>query len=407
MYMFRFILMGDRTYGTNARSVNWFLWWFCLRFYYATQVVYFAHITHSLFLAASLVVAIQVAQAIFEVPTGVLSDRFGRVWTLRFQGIASMISIALYAVSGSYILLLCGAVFDGLWRAMMSGHNEALVYESAKLTNNLKAFPKQLASMNMIMEIGGFVSMAIGGFLAAQGFAWALWITFTMHIPALFATLRLVEPVRDRHELATKKVSALKHFREAFVYMRKNKILRRLSIVQIMQEGFSTFALWPAFYNTLLPLGLVGVLYSCNFLESALGFKLSPWFSKRFKPMQILLGSELYSKAFFFPALLFPSPATPFLMAIASAPYGPATVAMGTVLHEHYTDHQRATMASITSFLGNCLYAVFTLSIGLVADKWGVGRAILIGQICLLPILWLYWEMYKTERITPVETVKA
>ncbi len=396
-----FILLGSRTYDTNARSVNWFLWWFCLRFYFATQIVYFANVTDSLFLAASLMVVIQIAQAVFEVPTGLLSDRFGRVWTLRLQAIASMTALALYAIGGSYVILLYGAVFDGLWRAMMSGNNEALVYESAKETNNLKLFPKQLASMNMTMELAGFVSIALGGFLAAYGYVWALWVTFAMHIPALLISLRLVEPPKRYHQNEIK-LSALKHFSEAFTYMRKDKTLRRLSLSQIMNEGFSTFALWPAFYNTLLPLGLVGVMYSFNFLESALGFKLSPWFTERFRPMQILFGSAVYSRLLFFPALIFPTQATPFLMALASAPYGPTTVAMGTVLHDHYTDHQRATMASITSFLGNCLYAVFTLTIGLIADRWGVGLAILIGQICLLPVLWLYWKMYREEKMLSI-----
>lgn len=395
--MFFRLLWPERSLVNNARSVNWFLWWFCLRFYTATQVMYFAHVTDSLFLASSVLVVIQLAQAVFEVPTGVLSDKLGRVWTLRLQAIASLASIACYALGGSYIWLVVGGVLDGLWRAMMSGNNEALVYESARQSGRAKAFPKHLANMNVAMELGGFVSVVLGGFLAAIGFGWALWLTALMHVPALVASMRLVEPAKHK---PTHHLTPWKHFREAFGYMRRNRALRRLSLSQIITEGCSTFALWPAFYHTLLPLGLVGVMYSVNYLESAVGFRASGWFMRRFRPMQIVFGGELFARILFLPALIFPTPATPMIMALAGAPYGPMTVALGKLLHDEYTDHQRATMASITSFLGNCLYAIFTLAIGLVADHWGAGRAILVGQICLLPVLWLYWRMYISERLS-------
>lgn len=75
------------------------------------------------------------------------------------------------------------------------------------------------------------------------------------------------------------------------------------------------------------------------------------------------------------------------------------TTALGKVLHDEYTDHQRATIASITSFLANVVYVVFTPLVGLVADHWGVGRAILFGQLCLLPVVWLYWRARQAEAL--------
>lgn len=386
----------------NARATNWFLFWFCLRFYVATQAVYFAHVTGSLFLASIVLVAIQVSQALCEIPTGILSDKIGRVWTLRLQAFASIGAILCYAVGGAFMWLLIGAVLDGLWRALMSGNNEALLYESSKKSEHSKNFPRQLANMNMVMEISGFISMSAGGFLAAIGFGWGLWITALMHIPALISSIRLVEPTRHQH---AENVTPWGHFREAFGYMRRNRTLRRLSLAQIINEGCSTFTLWPAFYHTLMPLGLVGAMYSVNYLESAIGFRASHWFMKRFRPMQIVFSGEVFARVLFIPALIVVTPLTPVLMALAGAPYGPMTTALGKILHDEYTDHQRATMGSITSFLGNCLYAIFTPLIGLVAEHWGIGRAILAGQICLLPVLWLYWRTYKTESVLSTDNV--
>lgn len=392
MFSFR---LPERSLAGNARAVNWFLWWFCMRFYTATQVVYFAHVTGSLFLAASVLVVIQVSQAIFEIPAGILSDRLGRVRCLRLQALASIASVGMYAIAGSYGWLVVGAVLHGLWRALMSGNDEAFLHESASQSGQATRFPQWLAGMHLAMELGAGISVALGGFMAAAGFGWALYATMAAQSVALVASLWLVEPARH---IAPQRQSAWGHFREAAGYMRRNPVLRRLSIAQILTDGFSTFALWPAFYQSLLPLGLVGIMYSLNFLESAVGFRASGWFMRRWRPMQIVFGGEVFARVLFLPALIFPSVATPALMALAGAPYGPTTVAIGKVLHSQYTNHQRATMASITSFLGNCLYAVFMLVIGGVADHWGAGRAILLGQLCLLPVLWLYWRLWRDER---------
>jgi MFS family permease len=160
-----------------------------------------------------------------------------------------------------------------------------------------------------------------------------------------------------------------------------------------MGGGFSTWELWPAFYQQFMPVWAVGMVLSSNFLQSALGFAASGWIMRRFKAVDVMLAGEVYARMIMLPALIFPSPASPALMALGGASYGPSTVASGTLLHEEFTDHQRATMASITSLLSNAVYAVFALGIGLVADRWGAGRAIMVGQLMLLPIIWLYWRV--------------
>lgn len=387
-----FQLLPVRSVAHNTRTVNWLMWWFCLRFYAAVQVVYFEHVTGSLLLAASVLVAMQLAQGVFEVPTGILSDRWGRVWSLRLQIVASLIAVSLFMV-GSYGWLLVGAIFNGLWRALLSGNAEALVYESAQESGHGGSFAHHLANFNLALELGGFLAVATGGFLAAAGFHWAFWATLAAQVVALALSWRLVEPTRHTRVLPP---SPWGHFREALGLMRRNRVIRDLSLAKILTDGCSTFALWPAFYQTLMPLGLAGLMYSVNYGLSAVGFRASNWFMQRFAPMRTVFWGEVYARVLFLPALVFPTPFTPALMALAGAPYGPMTVALGQVLHDEYTDHQRATMASISSFLGNVVYGGFMLAMGAVADEWGVGRAIMAGQLCLLPVLWLYWRVMRS-----------
>lgn len=121
-----------RSVAGNARVLNIFSFWFCLRFYAAVTVIYFAQVTHSYVLAVSLLVMVKVAQALLEVPTGIVSDRVGRVWCLRIAALTHLLSVLCYAVGGGYAWLAVGAVLAGLWQALVSGNNEALLYESAR-----------------------------------------------------------------------------------------------------------------------------------------------------------------------------------------------------------------------------------------------------------------------------------
>jgi MFS family permease len=307
--------------------------------------------------------------------------------------VASLLSAVCYAVGRGYWWLVAGAVLEGLWLALFSGNNEALLYESAKQSGRQAEFHRYLGQLNVAMEVAGFVATAAGGVLAAWSFGWALWLTAAAQVPALVASFWLVEPAR--HEVQAP--SAWGHFREAFGYMRRNATLRRLSLARLLGDGFQTFSLWPVFYSQLMPAWAVGLAVSANYLESAVGFQVSGWFLRRVAAIKIILGSRVYAGALMIPAVLFPSPLSPVLMALGGASYGPEAVALGTLLHKEFTDHQRATMASIIAVLANGLFAGFGLVIGWVADHWGVGRAILVGQLCLLPMIGLYWRVWRSK----------
>jgi len=374
----------------NARALNIFSFWFCLRFYNAVAILYFAHATGSYVLGVSILVIAQVAQGLLEVPAGIVSDRVGRVWCLRIGAVASLISVTSYA-GGTYWWLACGAVLDGLWRAMFNGNNEALLYESARESGTLDRFPRHLGNLNVAAEVAGFTAVMAGGFVAAWSMEWTLWLTALAQVPAIVVGFWLVEP--KKHVVHAANVWT--HFREALGYMRRNMVLRNLSMAKIIGDGFATFALWPAFYRQWMPVWAVGAMYSANWLLSAVGFAASGWFMKRFRPASIVLGSEMYSRALMLPVLIVPSPVSPVFMALGGASYGPSTVANGTLMHEEFTDHQRATMASINSLLSNALYLVVAPVLGLVADRWGAGRAIMVGQICLLPIISLFWRVWR------------
>src|SRR5207249_3447488 len=112
---------------------------------------------------------------------------------------------------GSYWWLVAGAALDGLWRALFSGNNEALLYESAREAGKVDEFPRHLGRLHVAMELAGFLAVGAGGFLAMRSFEWTLWLTALAQVPATVAGFWLVEP--KRHTVRTANVWL--HFKEA------------------------------------------------------------------------------------------------------------------------------------------------------------------------------------------------
>ncbi len=96
----------------NSRLLVLFSLFSDLRFYSPVLVVWFATVTGSLTSTGFVVAAAYVASAAFEVPTGTVSDRFGRRVSLVAGASAAVGSVVAYAAACGLALLLAGAVLD-------------------------------------------------------------------------------------------------------------------------------------------------------------------------------------------------------------------------------------------------------------------------------------------------------
>src|SRR6187549_747740 len=100
------------------------------RFFTPVAILYFAQVTGSFASGMMVFSVIMLSAALWEVPTGVLSDRVGRKRTVILGAIASTAAVVFYAIGGSFAALAVGAVLEGLSRALFSGNNDALLYDT-------------------------------------------------------------------------------------------------------------------------------------------------------------------------------------------------------------------------------------------------------------------------------------
>jgi len=377
----------------NTRLLSWFNILFYFRFYYVVAILYFSEVTHSYTLGLSIFSIVQVAQALFELPTGIYSDKIGRCKSLILGTIISILSVIFYAIGQWYWVLVVGAILEGLYRSLFSGNNDALLYESLVETGQKDTYHSVLGKMHSNLELAGFIAAIIGGLLASMSYQLLLLVSVVPQLIALGIAFKITEPKNIKEDVG----NIYSHLKEAVQAYKKSSKLRNISLADIIGSGVgeSTWSFQAVFYKSVLPVWAVGFVMSLNFLMSAISFRLSEWLINRFKALNVLIYQEIYTRVLCVIALLFPTVASPFMIAAASFVYGPSEVAKNTLLQQEFTDKQRATMASLNSLVRSCFFALFAVLIGIIADRVGPAKALLFAQISLLPVVFLYLRVFK------------
>src|SRR4030067_3210164 len=128
----------------NIKLLTWFNFFTDFKLYAPIAIIYFAKVSGSFALGMSIFSIAMVSSALFEIPTGIFSDRIGRRRTVILGALAAVLYSGFYAIGISFWFLAAGAVFEGLSRAFYSRNNDALLYDSLKESGNEQHYDEYL-----------------------------------------------------------------------------------------------------------------------------------------------------------------------------------------------------------------------------------------------------------------------
>src|SRR6266542_3847501 len=128
----------------NLHLLGWFNFWADFRPYGPIAILYYSQVTGSYAHGMSIFSVAMLAQSLFELPTGVLSDMVGRKRTVVYGAVAGVFALIFYAIGGTYLALLTGAIFEGVGRAFYSGNNDALLYDTLAEMGQRETFQEYL-----------------------------------------------------------------------------------------------------------------------------------------------------------------------------------------------------------------------------------------------------------------------
>lgn len=379
----------------NIRLLYWFCFWGDFRPYAPIAILYFSQISGSYALGMSIFAATRLAQSLLEVPTGILSDKVGRKYTVVFGAAAGVFALTFYAIGGTYLVLLTGAIFEGLGRAFYSGNNEALLYDTLAEMGQREQYAEFLGKTSSMYQLALAISAVIGSLIAAFSFSAVLWLSVIPMALALVVSLMLVEP----QAFTRTNSHVYAHLATAFHNFRRNPRLRTLSVASITSYAIaeSSWLFRSAFIEKLWPVWALGIAQLIANATASLSFYFAGRIIRRFGEFRLLVGGMSISEAINVFSLLTATVLSPALMALNSVFFGVNTVAINSLIQREFTDQQRATMGSLNSFVGSIVLSGFSFLLGAMADRIGVIPALVIASLLSLIPMSMYWRALRPD----------
>lgn len=370
----------------NITLLTWFNFFTDLRLYAPIAIIYFAQVTGSYALGMSVFSIVFISSALFELPTGIISDYIGRKKTLMLGAFAAVLYSIFYAAADSYMFLIIGAIIEGLSRSFYSGNNDALLYDTLKQNKKEHEYDEYMGKTHSMFQIAAAICALVGGILASWSFPLVMWLSVLSQLGCFIISLLVIPP---QIETNTIEENIFVHLKDAIRKFVENKKLRLLSLSSILGFGFgeASYQFQSAFYSTLWPVWAIGIAKTLSSVGATISFRLAGKMNKKFGSVKILLITNIYNRIINFISALFPSIFSPILMSSTSLLFGVSYVAENSLMQKEFTDKQRATMQSLDSFFGSIFFGIVSFGIGFIADTLSPAYAIIIIQFCMLPTL--------------------
>lgn len=357
----------------------------------AVAVIYFEAVTHSYVEAMLVFSIINLAQSLCEIPTGIISDKIGRRYSMTSACLLLLGGYLLWAVAGdtsSAGLLYGGAALVGCGQAFVSGTDDAFAYETVKELGKTCDFDKVFSQNRSFDELGLAVSAALATavyyFSSINTLA---WMSVVPPLLRVFVSFLYVEPkCVDRP-----KENGWKHFVKALKLLLRRPKLIKFALVKSFNYSFNA-ANWRfvgAYYETLIAPWLINTVRIVQEFMGFVGYRLVR-FVKRRESKRMLFWSILVNALVKLSAVVLNTAATPFIMVSSTLCYGISSTVENSLLQRQFTDRQRATMGSVVSLFAGFLSIVVFMATGAVADYWSARTAIFLLIIMRIAVAFGY-----------------
>ncbi len=143
---------------------------------------------------------LHLAIVLFEVPTGMVADLYGRKVSLIFGNVFSLLYGLFMLISGSFSMFTLAFLSMGLMITFHSGAEQAFAYDTLKNEGREKEYTKVFGNMTAIALLSLSLAKFLGGFMAEISWEWVYGATIFTHILALVPLFFLKEPEREKTE---------------------------------------------------------------------------------------------------------------------------------------------------------------------------------------------------------------
>ncbi len=221
---------------------------------------------------------------IFEIPCGAIADNLSRKLSLFLGGISTAIAVLVYSSTPNILIFLIGETLWAFGEALISGSNEALIYDTLRKMRKENEMSKIMAKNQSYFLVGIGLSAPIGSLLTL--FIPLPSIVRLMFLPFIGASLISLTLKEPNHDLEKKTERYLTTLKSGFKELKHNKILRILAFDLIMVQVFLFFIIWTYqlyLIELAVPIVFFGFVAASMTLTQIVFANLIPKFEKSVK----------------------------------------------------------------------------------------------------------------------------
>ena len=343
-------------------------------------VLYFRHYQMNLFQIALLAAVFEASILIFEIPTGLVADMYGRRMSVILSAVFSLISGAIFIFFPLLAGFIVAEIIGGLGETLRSGALEAWLVDSLKHEGREEKIKSAFAKGTKFKIGGNLLGLILGGYLASLNMK-LVWIPFTavFLLLCLFLLLRMKEEYEVRKEASQKITSKLSEtIKQSMSVLKSQKLILALVLLSLFSEfAFETISqYWQVHFdeNLFISTQYFGwVLVIASVLTILLIDKITALSEKFRHEISFLITLEcLFLVSLLLVALtVSPLLAVVFFVLLQSFVSFKEPIFLD-LYNKHIPSPQRATLLSFQSLVGSTGEVLAGLCIGVIALKFGL-----------------------------------
>ncbi len=350
------------------------------------RTLFFAGPIFTLFLLAkslslqqtlTLISVLMLSGMLFEIPTGVFADKYGRKWSLVVGSFISVIGWFAWLYIDSFVGFLAVNVLFGLANAFWSGSDQALIYDELKIIGRETDAQKILSRYGGVLTGTYAVAVFIGGLVASTHTLAIYYLLFKMtFIASIIGFLFTLTIKETKHTprgdtAAHKEQGALQQFTVGIKLLKNNKKLRKITIFSTITVSFALMELYQVYFShAAVPASWYGYALTISAILIAVAkwnaYRLEQWFGVE-KSMLIM---SVLPALFWVAMAITIHPVAAILLFILTDVVGNIrNPIIADYQNRHIEGRSRATVLSTISLLTNGYEVIMLPIIGWIADK--------------------------------------
>lgn len=317
-----------------------------------------------------------ILSCVFELPSGMFADFFGRKKTLVISSVFLALSFFVLGFGSEFSTFLIASAIWALAISLQSGADIALLFDSLKCMKKTKLFPRFCGRANSLEMLTFGLSSIIGGLMAVYlDYRFLIILTAVIFATSIFVSLSLKEP--KVYQKAIEK-NHLRHLKNAVKFSFTQKTVRYFLLYLAFFGAFFYvlyFLIQPYFDDGIYSDIIVGVAVAGYFLFCALGSFLADRIIPLFNPKNFAILTLFVSSLAFILIPLVHLYLAFSLVFIISFLAGVGWVLANERINTNTKSHHRATVLSVLNFMDNLFYSATAPFMGVIADVYSISAA--------------------------------